>query len=86
MWQMPLWEPYQKAIKSSIGDLTNSAAAPGDLIYSALFLQSFLVGEPNWVHVDCFAWESTGRAGRPAGAADTGLRAVFAFLEKRYKK
>ena len=85
LWQMPLWEPYNKTIKSTVGDLVNSASTPGDLIYSALFLENFLVNKSNWVHIDCFAWESKGHAGRPAGAADTGLRAVFAFLEKRYK-
>ncbi|MCK5284835.1 MAG: leucyl aminopeptidase family protein [Alphaproteobacteria bacterium] len=82
LWQMPLWEPYNKIIKSNIGDIMNSVDAPGDLIYSAIFLQNFLVNETNWIHIDGFAWESRGRAGRPIGGADTGLRSVFAFLEK----
>ena len=84
LWQMPLWQPYRKHIESNVAELHNSASIPGDLIYSALFLESFLIGKPDWVHIDTFAWEQTGRAGRPAGAADCGLRAVFAYLEERY--
>ncbi len=84
VWQMPLWDDYNKHIKSSTGDIVNSAGLPGDLIYSALFLKSFLIGKQDWVHLDCYAWEYSGRAGRPRGGADTGLRAVFALIKERY--
>lgn len=88
LWVMPLWEKYKKHIESSTGDILNSASLPGDLIYSALFLKNFLSDSKsiNWVHIDCFAWESLGKPGRPKGAADTGLRACYAYLEKRYAK
>ncbi len=86
VWPMPLWQPYRKLIESSVADLVNSAAMPGDLIYSALFLESFLDDKTDWIHMDIFAWEKSGRAGRPKGGADTGLRAVFALLEKRYSR
>lgn len=89
VWNMPLWSEYKKHNKSSAADLQNSAGIPGDLMFSALFLESFLTeGKnkklPNWIHLDCYAWEQTGRAGRPVGAADTGMRAVFAYLEHIY--
>jgi len=84
VWAMPLWQPYRKHIENSTGDLVNSAGLPGDLIYSALFLESFVDKKTDWVHLDCHAWELTGRAGRPKGAADTGLRAVFTYLQDRY--
>lgn len=84
LWQMPLWEDYTKLIKSDIADFVNSAGAPGDLIYSALFLKQFVTEKTDWLHLDMFAWESAGKAGRPKGGADTGMRALFAFLEKRY--
>lgn len=85
VWQMPLHLPYKQHIKSSIADLVNSASIPGDLIYSALFLHSFIEEKQDWIHLDCFAWESTGLPGRPKGGADTGLRAVVSFLEQKYK-
>jgi len=84
VWAMPLWQPYRKHIENSVGDLVNSAGLPGDLIYSALFLESFVDKKTDWVHLDCFSWEHTGRPGRPKGAADTGLRAVFRYLESQY--
>lgn len=84
LWRMPLWEPYNQTIEPSDADLHNSAGVPGDLIYSALFLQKFLKGKPDWVHLDLFAWESSGRPGRAKGGTDMGLRAIYAYLEKRY--
>jgi leucyl aminopeptidase len=84
VWPMPLWQPYRKHIENSVGDLVNSAGLPGDLIYSALFLESFLEHDTPWMHLDVFSWEQTGKAGRPKGAADTGLRAMFAYLQDRY--
>lgn len=94
VWAMPLWRPYKKHIETGPGDMVNSAGIPGDLIYSALFLESFLcppkddkTGKnkaPDWVHLDCYAWEQTGRPGRPSGGADTGLLALFNYLDHRY--
>jgi leucyl aminopeptidase len=86
VWPMPLWQPYRKLIESPVADLVNSTSIPGDLIFSALFLQQFLSGNPHWLHLDIYAWEHTGRSGRPRGGADTGLRAVLALIEDRYAK
>lgn len=88
LWMMPLHDAYKTHIESPIADLVNSAGVPGDLIYSALFLKQFLIEKngktPTWIHIDCFAWEQSGKPGRPKGGADTGLRACLAFLEDRY--
>lgn len=86
VWPMPLWTKYEKHIASPVADLVNSPGVPGDLIHSALFLYQFIKGpaEPDWMHLDIYAWEHTGRAGRPRGGADTGLRATLALLEARY--
>ncbi|MCB1531426.1 MAG: leucyl aminopeptidase family protein [Alphaproteobacteria bacterium] len=84
LWNMPLHQDYVRLIKNSASDLINSAAPPGDLIYSALFLQQFMSAQPEWLHLDIFAWESNGRPGRAKGGKDTGLRSLFALLESRY--
>lgn len=86
VWPMPLWQPYRKLIESDIADLVNSAKTPGDLIYSALFLESFVESKTDWTHIDCFAWQSTSKPGQPAGGKDTGMRAVYAYLYDRYGK
>lgn len=84
LWRMPLWAPYQEKIKSPIADLVNSAKTPGDLIYSALFLEHFLVGAPDWIHLDVYGWQDAAKPGRPDGGAPMGLRAVLGLLEERY--
>lgn len=86
VWPMPLYAPYRKHNKSATADLHNSSGVPGDLMYSALFMQEFLTGNPDWMHFDTYAWEHTGRPGRPRGGADNGLRAAFALLESKYAK
>lgn len=90
MWPMPLHTDYRSILKSDIADTTNHASVPGDLIYSAIFLEQF-VGlkdkqQPKWVHIDCYAWEANGRPGRTKGGRDTSLRAVYALLEDLYGK
>ncbi|MCB9988958.1 MAG: leucyl aminopeptidase family protein [Rhodospirillales bacterium] len=85
LWRMPLWQPYHDKNKSPIADLVNSAKSPGDLIYSGLFLQSFVEAGQDWVHLDVYAWQDSGTPGKPMGGTDMGLRAVFALLEERYR-
>ena len=84
VWPMPLWRPYKKLMDSPVADMVNSTSVPGDLVYSALFLEQFLTGGPDWLHLDVYAWEHTGRTGRPRGGADTGMRAVYNLLEEKY--
>lgn len=84
VWRMPLYQPYKKIIESDIADLVNSASPPGDLIYSALFLQQFVEEKINWMHFDIFAWEPSGKPGRPKGGAETGLWTVVSYLQQRF--
>ena len=84
LWQLPLWAPYRADIGSSIADLNNAGNNPAGSITAALFLENFVTDNTDWVHIDHYAWEASGKPGRPKGGADTGMRAVFAYLEKRY--
>lgn len=84
VWQMPLYQSYRRHLKADTGDIVNSAGLPGDLIYSALFLQGFVAEGIDWVHFDTFAWESSSRPGRSKGGADMGMRAMFEYLKKRF--
>ncbi len=86
LWQLPLWAPYRNDISSSIADLNNAGNNPAGSITAALFLQNFVTNDTDWVHIDHYAWEQNGKPGRPRGGADTGMRAAFAYLEKRYPK
>jgi len=46
----------------------------------------FIEQEIPWVHIDTFAWNQTDRPGRPQGGEALGLRAVFHFLQSRYRQ
>jgi leucyl aminopeptidase len=82
---MPLYQPYNELLKSPIADLNNASKTPyGGCITAALFLEHFVTAETDWVHIDTWAWNQGSRPGRPAGGEAIGLRAVFAYLKKRY--
>ena len=85
IWRMPLWDPYDEDLKSSVADLSNTSGnAMAGAVYAALFLRRFVPDEIPWAHLDPWAWRDPGKPGRPPGGAALGLRAVFALLEGRY--
>lgn len=84
LWQMPLWDGYRNDVVSINADLTNSGNNPAGSITAALFLQNFVGDGIDWIHLDHYAWEASGKPGRPRGGADTGLRAILALVEKKY--
>lgn len=83
VWPLPLWDGYRKEMDSSVADINSTGGKAGATI-AALFLKEFVDPAIEWIHMDVFAWEQSGKAGRPKGGADTGLRAIFAMLEQRY--
>lgn len=43
LWQLPLWEPYRKQLKSAVADLKNIGSGPyGGAITAALYLSEFV--------------------------------------------
>lgn len=84
MWQMPLWAGYKNDISSQNADLSNHSSNPAGSITAALFLQNFVGEGIDWIHLDHYAWEATGKPGRPRGGADTGLRAILELIERKY--
>jgi leucyl aminopeptidase len=84
IWPLPLWQPYLKEMNSSIADLNNIGSGKAGAVHGALFLHQFVDNTIDWVHMDCYAWEQSGKAGRPQGGADTGMRAVLKLIEKRF--
>ena len=85
VWNLPLWQPYRKDLDSSVADISSTGGKAGATT-AALFLQEFIDDKVEWIHMDVFAWEQNGKAGRPKGGSDNGMRAIFAYLEDRYSK
>ncbi|MBL4765039.1 MAG: leucyl aminopeptidase family protein [Colwellia sp.] len=86
VWRMPLYQPYTDLFKSTIADMTNCSSTPfGGAITAALYLQKFVGKETNWVHFDVMAFNVRTLSGRPLGGEAFGIRAVFDYLQARYK-
>lgn len=83
VWPLPLWQPYLKEMNSPVADINNIGSGKAGAIHGGLFLQQFIDSSVDWIHLDCYAWEQSGKPGRPQGGADTGMRAVLKLIEKR---
>ncbi len=74
-WRMPLWDDYQKQLKSAFADMKNIGGREAGSITAACFLSRFAKGFP-WAHLDIagVAYKSgKGSTGRPVAA-------LFEFL------
>ncbi len=86
VWRMPLYQPYTDLFKSNIADMTNCSAGPfGGAITAALYLEKFISKEADWVHFDVMAFNVRALSGRPLGGEAFGIRAVFNYLQARFK-
>jgi leucyl aminopeptidase len=74
-------------IDSPIADINNAGVGGmAGSITAALFLAAFVEQTTSWAHLDLFAWNQKDRPGRPKGGEATGLRALFAAVERRYAR
>ncbi len=86
VWRMPLYSPYNDLFKSNIADMTNCSSTPfGGAIAAALYLQKFVDQDIDWVHFDVMAFNIRALSGRPLGGEAFGIRAVFDYLQARFK-
>lgn len=86
IWQLPLFQPYKADIMSPNADINNSGNNLAGAITAALFLESFIKPDIDWIHLDYSAWQGGSSPGRSRGGADMSVRAIYAFLEKKYAK
>lgn len=52
VWRLPLWDDYDKHIKSDMADVKNFGGRPAGAITAAKFLEKFTDKHPAWVHLD----------------------------------
>ncbi len=85
IWRLPLHQGYRQQLKSTVADMVNSASSGfGGAITAALFLESFVSKDCDWIHFDVMAYNNRSRPGRPKGGEAMGLRSVCHYLEQRY--
>lgn len=86
MWRLPLFGLYREFLNSNIADINNNSTEPyAGAITAALFLKEFVPDDIPWVHFDMMAWNLRPRPGRPQGGEAMTLRALFSYLEERFK-
>ena len=87
LWHMPLWPAYDSQLSSKIADLNNTGTGghSGSVI-AALFLRRFVSKAKAWAHLDILAWAPEARPGRPVGATDQGIRALYGYIRQRYAR
>ncbi len=87
IWRLPLYQAYERYLKSEVADMSNASAGPfAGAITAALYLKQFVGGAIPWAHFDLSAWNFDKLPGRPVGGEANALRAVFTYLNKRYPK
>ena len=86
VWELPLWDPYKKQIKSDIADMKNIGGKEAGTITAAAFLDKF-TSKYHWAHIDIAgtAWEKEGRPYIPKGGTGVGVRLLIKFLENSLK-
>ena len=79
LWRMPLWNEYQKQLKSAFADMKNIGGRAAGSITAACFLSRFAKDFP-WAHLDIAgtAYAKERSTGRPVGALFEYLRGVAA--------
>ena len=82
VWPLPLYEEYEKQIKSDVADVKNVGGRWAGAITAGLFLKKF-VGDYPWVHLDiagtAILEESLPYA--PKGGSGVGVRLLIEFLK-----
>ncbi|HEX9655456.1 MAG TPA: leucyl aminopeptidase [Bacteroidota bacterium] len=87
VWQLPMFEEYEKLIKSDVADVKNVGGRWGGAIAAAMFLKHF-IGKYNWVHLDIAgtAILEENLDYIPKGGSGVGVRLLVDFLRHRKGK
>lgn len=85
VWRLPLYQPYETILKSSVADLVNSSDSPyAGAITAGLFLQRFVPKGLKWLHFDIMAWNLNTKPGKPEGGEVMGLRTIAHYIQSMY--
>jgi len=82
-WELPIFEPEQKLLKTSeVADLKNSPAGPGAIV-AAAFLKEFVEEKTPWIHLDVAGTSGTDKAHDlgPKGATGAMVRTLFNYAK-----
>jgi leucyl aminopeptidase len=83
VWQLPLYDEYEKLIKSDVADVKNVGGRWAGTITAAWFLKKF-IGSYKWVHLDIAGTAMLEEDGdyTQKGASGVGVRLLTEFLRR----
>lgn len=83
-WRLPLWEPYERQLKSEVADISHMGSRQGGAINAALYLKHFIHDGVRWAHLDIAGvdWIEKATPLCPVGAAGFGVRALLELVRK----
>ena len=83
VWELPLWDEYEEAIKGKIADINNTGGRAAGSIAGGMFLKHF-AGDVPWAHLDIAgtAWSDKGKPYSPGGATGVGVRLITKLLRE----
>ncbi len=81
VWELPLWDDYDKGIKSTVADVQNIGDGTAGTIAGGAFLKKFVEDYP-WVHLDIAgtAWGMKDSTYIPEGASGYGVRLLVQLV------
>ena len=88
VWELPIFEPEQKLLKTSdMADIKNAPAGPGAIVASA-FLKTFVKDSTPWIHLDIAGTSETNKAHDlgPKGATGAMIRTLYNYAKCRITK
>jgi leucyl aminopeptidase len=86
VWPFPMPADYRDALKSEIADIKQCTLDnDADHILAAVFLQTFLADDPDWVHIDLAAGNHKGGLAHiPSDITGFGVRFTLDLLLERF--
>ena len=85
VWELPLWDDYDKDVKSTVADIKNLGdGRNAGTIAAGKFLQAFVEHNYPWVHLDIAgtAWDVKGKSYIPEnGASGYGVQLLVQLVE-----
>ncbi|MFZ4621469.1 MAG: leucyl aminopeptidase [Bacteroidota bacterium] len=81
VWQLPMYDEYEKLIKSDVADVKNVGGRWGGAITAGWFLKKF-IGDYKWVHLDIAGTviQEENQDYIPRGGSGAGVRLLIEYL------
>ena len=82
--ELPMWEEFEEALKSSIADITNLGSSEGQAVCAGFFLKNFI--DYPWIHLDIAgpAFRNTESCYLPKGGTGFGVRLLYQFFKNKF--